>query len=57
MSTASINSPGNDSKRDIKSIVPTAFGIISCIMFVCGLLVVFFWDSLAEEYEYYPRRK
>jgi len=42
--------------QDINSIIPTAFGIVSAIMFVM-VVIVFIIDSLGEEYEYYPYRR
>lgn len=35
------------------ALIPYAFAIISAILFVCGIIIVFFMDALGEEYEYY----
>lgn len=37
------------------TLLPTAFGIISAIFFVAGLLIIFVLDSLADEPEMYWR--
>ena len=38
---------------DIKNLLPSAFGIIGAIFLVCGIVLVFLLDSLADENEYY----
>lgn len=40
---------------DIIGLLPVAFGVISAIFFVAGLLVIFVLDSLADEPEMYWR--
>ena len=45
------------SYNETMALLPTAFGVISAIFFVCGILAVFFLDSLGEEYEYYDYRR
>ena len=39
----------------IKTLLPSAFGIIGCIFFVSGLLLIFILDSLSDEPEMYWR--
>lgn len=43
------------SMADMVVLLPYAFGIICALFFIMGLLVLFIFDSLADEPEYYPR--
>ena len=54
--TGDFDSGYDSTYQNIKTSIPAAFGFISAIMFVM-VVVVFFLDSLGEEYEYYPRRR
>lgn len=48
-----------DSQTKVNSIVDlivSAFGIISAVFFVTGILLFFIMDSLSDEPEYYYRR-
>ena len=44
------------SYQNIKTLLPTAFGIIAAIFFVVGILLIFVLDSLGDEPEMYYRR-
>jgi len=43
--------------QGIKTLLSTGFGIIAAIFFVCGILLIFVLDSLADEPEMYYRRR
>lgn len=40
----------------LHDLIPYAFGIIGAIFFIAGILIIFVFDSLAEEPEYFYRR-
>ena len=42
--------------QNIKTLLSTGFGILCAVFFVCGLLLVFVLDALADEPEMYWRR-
>ena len=49
------NSADNASFQNILTEVPMAFGIICCIFFVVGIILIFVLDSWSDEPEYYYR--
>lgn len=40
-----------------KNLIPYAFGIVAAILFIFGVIIVFFVNALGEEYEYYSYNK
>lgn len=46
---------GSSEYNGLLAVLPTAFGIISIIFFVVGILVLYVVDSLSEEPEMYYR--
>ena len=42
---------------EIRNLLPTAFGIIAAIFFVCGIILIFVLDSISDEPEMYYRRR
>lgn len=42
--------------EDQMNLLPAAFGIISAIFFVTGIIMIFVMESLSDEPEYYYRR-
>ena len=43
--------------QNIKTLLTNAFGILAAIFFVCGILLIFILDALADEPEMYWRER